>query len=395
MMIYIFYGQWQSSIKFVSLFCSFWFCCSRFSISFVKGFVVFAYFLCLRIIFVCFFAKFVMLSVFACHRLVVVFLVALSVRALGLSCSNCSDVSLSQSLTLPRTTHSQFASLNVLPVSYCFYRSKPRRFNSVYLLILILLSGDIHLNPGPVSNTLTVCTLNIRSLRSPEKQVFILDLAYFKSVDIFALTETWITPSFTSAQMLSATPHGFSLISCPRPTSSKNSSKVIGGGTAFLIHEPAVQLSSPSQYFHSFEMSSLAIKLLNSKLTIFNIYRPPSSAKNHKSVPFSIFLEDLDILFSLASTIPHKFLITGDSNLHDDNPLDSHAKQFLSALDAANLTQRVNFPTHCNHHTFDLVITHNSSSLCFTIDYSPVSLSDHYPIFSTLILTPLSPPPLT
>jgi hypothetical protein len=229
-------------------FCSFWFCCSRFSISFVIVFVVFAYFLCLRIIFVWFFAKFVMLSVFAFHRLVVVFLVVLSVRALGLSCSNCSDVSLSQSLTLPRTAHSQFASLNVLPVSYCFYRSKPRRFNSVYLLILILLSGDIHLNPGRVSNTLTLCTLNIH--------------------------------------------------------------------------------------------------------------------------------------FSLASTIPHEFLITGDFNLHDDNPLDSHAKQFLSALDAANLTQRVNFPTHCNHHTFDLVITHNSSSLCFTIDYSPVSLSDHYPIFS-------------
>ena len=60
-----------------------------------------------------------------------------------------------------------------------------------------------------------------------------------------------------------------------------------------------------------------------------------------------------------------------------------------------NLTQHVSFPTHRDQHTLDLVITPTSSSLAPIIDYSPVSPSDHFPIFSSLTLSPLSPPPLT
>ena len=74
---------------------------------------------------------------------------------------------------------------------------------------------------------------------------------------------------------------------------------------------------------------------------------------------------------------------------------DSQVKQFLSALESTNLTQHVSFPTHRDQHTLDLVITPTSSSLAPVIDYSPISPSDHYPIFSSLTLSPLSPPPLT
>jgi len=44
-------------------------------------------------------------------------------------------------------------------------------------------------------------------------------------------------------------------------------------------------------------------------------------------------------------------------------------------------------------HTLDLVIIANDSSLSPVIDYSPVSPSDHFPIFSTLTISPLPPSP--
>jgi len=97
----------------------------------------------------------------------------------------------------------------------------------------------------------------------------------------------------------------------------------------------------------------------------------------------------------------HTDLITGDSNLHLDKPDDSQVKQFLSALDSTDLTQRVSFPTHRDRHIFDLVIT-ATSSLHPVIDHSFVSPSDHFPIFSVytglqidIILYYLMPSPIS
>jgi exonuclease III len=269
--------------------------------------------------------------------------------------------------------------------------------SSLIILLGLLLSGDIQLNPGPVSGTFNVCTLNIRSLLNPMKYTALSDLAQSRQVDLFALTETWITSFATSAELRNATPTGFFLISCPRSSPSTKSSHIVGGGTAFLIREPAFVVKTPPvPTFKSFELSSITLKLSKSKLTVFNVYRPPpASTKSRRPVPFSLFLSELDTLLSLAATTPHEFLITGDFNLHLDNPGDSQVKQFLSALDSTNLTQHVSFPTHRDHHTLDLVITATSSSLHPVIDHSPVSPSDHFPIFSSLTISPLPPPPLS
>jgi len=84
-----------------------------------------------------------------------------------------------------------------------------------------------------------------------------------------------------------------------------------------------------------------------------------------------------------------------DFNLHLDNPDDSQVIQFLPALDATNLTQHVSFLTPLDHLTLDLVITVSSSSLSPIIDHSPVSPSDHFPITSTLTVSPLPHPPFS
>ena len=106
---------------------------------------------------------------------------------------------------------------------------------------------------------------------------------------------------------------------------------------------------------------------------------------------FSDFLTDLDTFLSLAATTPHEFLITGGFHLHLDDPDNAQAQHFLSALDSTNLTQHVSFFTHRDNHTLDLVITANTSYLSPVIDYSPVTPSDHFPIFSALTISPLPP----
>ena len=232
--------------------------------------------------------------------------------------------------TTHHTISSQFKSLDTIPLTFLITRPRSR-FNhaqNFVISILILLSGDIQSNPGPVSSStvLNMCTLNIRSLTNPRHYTALADLAESHNIHIFPLTETWLHPNSTSAEIFDAIPHGFTFISNPRPVPPTCTSSVVGGGTAFLIRDPCTLLSSPTAIFKSFEMSTITLRLAQSKLTIFNIYRPPSSsAKSRDTASFSQFLEDFQTLVSLASTTPHEFLITGDFNIHVDDHTDSNA----------------------------------------------------------------------
>jgi hypothetical protein len=64
----------------------------------------------------------------------------------------------------------------------------------MFLFTLILLYGDVHMNPGPVSAKFNLCTLNIRSMTNPVHYTALSDLADTYNIDLFALSETWISP---------------------------------------------------------------------------------------------------------------------------------------------------------------------------------------------------------
>ena len=62
-----------------------------------------------------------------------------------------------------------------------------------FYTLIIYLSSDIHINPGPVSPlNLSLAHLNVRSLLTQGKfdQIFTLLDAY--TFDVFALSETWL-----------------------------------------------------------------------------------------------------------------------------------------------------------------------------------------------------------
>jgi exonuclease III len=295
------------------------------------------------------------------------------------------------------TASSEFGSFNTIPLSFFITPQHTRKSytSNIFIAVLILLSGDIQSNPGPASrvSSLNLCTLNIRSFTNPLHFTAVADLAHTHNIHVFALTETWISPNTTSAQLFDAIPHGFTFISTPRPVPNSCTSSTVGGGTAFLVRDPCKLLSSPTSTFNSFEMSTVTIKLRHSNLTLYNIYRPPPSTA--KPVSFSQFLDDFQTLISSVSTSPHEFIITGDFNIHVDDKNDSNALQFMSLLDHANLTQHVSFPTHRHSHILDLVITSANSTLSPTITFSPVSPTDHLPVICSLNIIPPPIPPVT
>jgi len=316
-----------------------------------------------------------------------VFLVMSSFLRRSTTSSSHSRCSPSAYDTAHPTASQQFSHLTRTPVAALLVtpRSRALRYCRLFLIAFLFLSGDIEINPGPSS--FTVCTLNIRSILHPLHSAAVSDFVDTYNPDLFCLTETWIKPSTTSAELLNCTPPNYTLHSVPRSHS-------VGGGTGFLIRQPFTQLPISVPDFSSFESSSITLQLPQSKLSVFNIYRPPSSSAVSK--PFSVFLDEFNSFLSFAATTPHEFLITGDFNIHLDNLTDHLTSQFLSLLSSFNLTQHVDFPTHDKNHILDLVITSSDSSLAPSLSSTQCSPSDHFPVFTKLSInpTPLPPPTL-
>jgi hypothetical protein len=284
-------------------------------------------------------------------------------------------------------------SLNRLPAaliskptlfSHGIYSAHRKHTHFLFSLIL-LLSGDVSLNPGPVATspssykTETSCSLNltllnIRSAASItselNKPAAIHELISDHSIDILALTETWLSSDTPSSVLNSLTPPNYSIMHSPRLNSK-------GGGLA-LIYRSYLKISKlfiPT--FSSFEAMCVQITISSFSCTLLTIYRPPSLAKSQ-------FISDFSSLLEHLVPASAELMITGDFNFHVDNPTCPTVSPFLTLLDTFNLSQLVNFPTHVGGHSLDLLISKSSSKLISDIDYTIPALSDHYAVLSVL-----------
>jgi len=121
------------------------------------------------------------------------------------------------------------------------WRTEPGSCCNLGICFYLYQSADIELNPGPVSFTL--CTLNIHSILHPLHSAALCDLIDTHNPDLFCLTETWIKPTTTSAELSNCTPPNYTLLSIPRNRNHSGNSACIGGGTGFLIREPFMAIS--------------------------------------------------------------------------------------------------------------------------------------------------------
>ena len=297
--------------------------------------------------------------------------------------SNCSNVDCSMSsmhlnfiqpgnVTFPSA--SVIGCLDCLPFSF-FSRSHypslglcSRRHTKFFVSLLLFLSGDIHVNPGPSSQTFhSFCALNVCSATSIslncDKPTLIQQFITDNNFDFLFLTETWLKPDTPTHILNSFIPENYSFLHAPR-SSDQN-----GGGVGCIYNSSFTITSLTNHSFTSFEHMLLRATCLSKTFLFAIIYRPPHS--NHAQ-----FLSDLSDFLEDISSSPSELIIMGDFNIHVENQSDSFATSFLSLIDSCDLKQHINSSTHKHGHTLDLLITRNHSSILETSVYDPF-LSDH------------------
>ena len=88
------------------------------------------------------------------------------------------------------------------------------------------------------------------------------------------------------------------------------------------------------------------------------------------------FLDEFQNLLEIFVPSPSELIISGDFNIHADSDLTTPNK-FSGILDNFHLTQHINFPTHDDGHTLDLLITRSSSTVITHLSHHESYQSDH------------------
>ena len=182
------------------------------------------------------------------------------------------------------------------------------------------------------------------------------------------MSETWIRPNITRANMSEINPPGYSLYRQPRVACR-------GGGMGFFIKDGLDASAVSTKTCSTFENFLIKISLNKESFYLLNIYRPPSSSTSTFFEHFQSLLEDIH-------PITENLAIISYFNLQLETT-SSNSKTFHSLINSFDLIQKVNFPTHIHRHTLDQVLTksnNNNISNVHTID----SFSDHLSVSFTL-----------
>jgi hypothetical protein len=260
--------------------------------------------------------------------------------------------------------------------SFPFYHIFPNRHSNNFsfrFLILLLLAGDIELNPGPTLSFAHLNTCSVSSITSSiDKPALLQEFIGDQSLDILTLSETWLPPDVLPSVLNSLTPPYFSILSSPRLTGK-------GGGLA-VIYRSFLHISKVDlPLFSSFESLCFKLTIASSSFIFLTIYRPPSSSAYSFVSDFSILLDDL-----ISS--PSELIISGDFNLHVDSPSSPPVASFLASLTTLHLQQHVTFPTHIHSHTLDLLISRTTSNVVTSVAWIYPFISDHYAVLADLII---------
>ena len=170
-------------------------------------------------------------------------------------------------------------------------------------------------------------------------------------VDLFFVTETWLSAQGDEAKTAELAPSGFDVKSFPRQSRSR------GGGIATVYKSTLgsnITFKTNFDFTHtSFEVVQASITLQNNTLHFVCLYRPPPNRRNN--LTDSMFTEQLPDLLDYVNRLPGFVCLVGNMNIHSDNPLQSPTKKTLSTLSLYSLVQVINKPTHRCGHIIDWV----------------------------------------
>ena len=225
-------------------------------------------------------------------------------------------------------------------------------------IILILLSNDVHLNPGPQykNNFFNFMSWNVNSMAEDNFQRVRLIEAHNSifNYDLISICETSLNDSvefpetllndytFVSANNLTNTPHG-------------------GVGLFYKKYLPAKIRDDLS-----FD-ESIVIELNFGRKKIFFTVLYRSTASNHTSPVFQTFLSNFENLYSnIQAENPFATFFTGDFNAHSqfwwlDGNTTPEGKEIDELFSKLGLSQIISEPTNFEPHKkpscIDLIVT--------------------------------------
>lgn len=235
---------------------------------------------------------------------------------------------------------------------------------SFFCKLLLLISGDIELNPGPInsSDTLSVIHVNARSLRNK------IDLfeAECNDFDIVTVSETWLADRPTTDRdtdtTLSIHLTNFHAPVClHRPDDPHGGVAIYVKNSLFLKPRPDLQVTG-------LEAVWVETKLNHESILIGSFYRPSGAKVEY----WNLVNESID----KANNQFKKFLVLGDFN---EDWFSNPSKHLLNILHVYNLHQLINTPTRITHATstcIDLIIT-QTPGIVQKVDVLPAFCSDH------------------
>jgi exonuclease III len=191
-------------------------------------------------------------------------------------------------------------------------------------------------------------------------------------LDIIAVTETHFKDD---SHLEKARPKGFKGVHEPRRDGRR------GGGVA-IFYRDDIKLTRHSLVKNkSFEYIDVSLDIgSGKKIRLLNIYRPGKYGSSKV-----VFLEEFKTLLRESMEGKEKLLITGDFNLHVENP-DNNDQKFQKLIESNSLIQHIKKATHQDGGILDLIITRASDSLVENVQVDEEFFSDHKFIKCTLLV---------
>lgn len=255
----------------------------------------------------------------------------------------------------------------------------------MWLITLIMLSGDIESNPGPVKH-LSGILLNTRSVKSVNrnrnKLIDFQSIVHTKKASIICLSETWLNEEVLDSEILPS-----SLFNIFRKDRNGK-----GGGVLIAVLSEIVSKNRPDLVPPDTGLTDIIVVELNvlgqSKTALVGVYIPPGS----HNTGITALRQTLQTLWDNNY---HNINLLGDFNLPNIDPITDTptsnafcAHAFYDLFCDFNLVHCVHEPTHRLGNRLDLLLSNTPEKFSNISTEDDIFSSDHFLVNFTMIISP-------
>ena len=246
----------------------------------------------------------------------------------------------------------------------------------IYIVILtLLLSGDVELNPGPsISDKnfqdMAICHLNVQSMKKNLEKVKHIKLQLTDKFDIITVSETWLTSSIPD--------ENYQLNGYHKIFRKDRKDDDIGGGVAAWVSCRIAAKRRTDLEMPELEVMWLEIRSHNNKFLLCIVYRPPNSTIS--------FWDDLQQMLDNAKLDRiQNVIMMGDFNA-DEQTYNGNYFKFFSNVN--HFTSHVNEPTRITSTTqtsLDKILTNIPHYVKNAEVLTPLLYNDHCTVAISLL----------